>query len=125
MNRCAVSTVPSARTLASHASFERSHDVAAMLVAALLPAIVSDVGGVLDEHQGFLSSQMNVLPDVNAAILLSVENGWTEQTAAFESCAVQAIAVDEDCSVVLKTLRGLVPLSWTSLRGPVMENVTV
>ena len=91
-----------------------------MLVAALLPAIVSDVGGVPDEHQGFLSSQMNVLPDVNAAIL-----GWTEQTAAFESCAVQAIAVNEDCSVVLKTLRGLVPLSWTSLRGPVMENVTV
>ena len=96
-----------------------------MLVAALLPAIVSDVGGVPDEHQGFLSSQMNVLPDVNAAILLSVENGWTEQTAAFESCAVQAIAVNEDCSVVLKTLRGLAPLSWTSLRGPVMENVTV
>ena len=96
-----------------------------MLVAALLPAIVSDVGGVPDKHQGFLSSQMNVQPDVDAAILLSVENEWTEQTAAFESCAMQTVAVDEDFSVALKTLRGLVPLSGTSLRVPVMANVTV
>ena len=104
---------------------ERSHDVAAMSVAALLPATVPDVGGVPDKHQGFLSSQMNMQLDVDVAILLSVENEWTEQTTALESCAVQAVAVDEECSVTLKTPRGLVPLLWMSLRGPVMANVTV